>query len=260
MKTKKSLGQHFLKSEKALKSIVEAGKIESTDCILEIGPGTGALTGKLLQTGATVVAVEKDDELSLFLKEIYKKEIENGKFEIINEDILEFNLSNLEKGYKLIANIPYNITGLIFKKFLESEFQPSLMVLLVQKEVAERIVARNGKESILSVSVKAYGEPRFVEKVLAGSFSPVPKVDSAIIAIEDISKKFFDNFSEKDFFEMLHAGFKSKRKKLSSNLSTLFKKEKILETFNTLGLDENIRAEDVSLENWKKISAALLNT
>ena len=214
------------------------------------------MTEKLLATGAWVVAVEKDDELFAFLKHKFEKEIENGKLELIHDDILNFKLKI--ENYKLVANIPYNITGAIFKKFLETNYQPQIMVLLVQKEVAKRIVAQDDKESILSISVKAYGTPRYIETVKAGSFVPAPKVDSAILSVENISKEFFKGILEKKFFEMVRAGFKSKRKKLSSNLSVIFEKSKILETFEKLGLDHNLRAEDVSVDTWRKLSFLLL--
>ncbi len=258
MRAKKSLGQHFLRSERALTAIVEAGKINKKDTALEIGPGMGALTRKLLETGAKVIAVEKDDELFELLEQKFEKEIKDGKLELIRGDILEFDLSKLEaRTYKLVANIPYNITGVILKKFLEADRQPKKMVLLVQKEVAKRTVAQDGKESILSISVKTYGIPRYIETVKAGSFVPMPKIDSAIIAIENISKQFFQGFREDDFFKTLKTGFKSKRKKLSSNLSTKFPKDKVRETFQKLNLDDNLRAEDVGIETWGKLVSAL---
>lgn len=251
MYAKKSLGQHFLKSEKALRSIVEAGDIREGEVVLEIGPGMGALTEKLLEAGARVIAVEKDDNLYSLLKE--KFALQN--LELINQDILEFEPPKAR--YKLIANIPYNITGAIFKKFLSGENQPERVVLLVQKEVAERIVARDGKESILSISVKVYGEPHYVEKVLAGSFAPAPSVDSAIISVKNISKAFFNNFSEERFFELLKSGFSSKRKKLSSNLATKWPKEAVTEAFSALKLDPNLRAEDVSVSTWGELASVL---
>ena len=132
-------------------------------------------------------------------------------------------------------------------------------MLLVQKEVAERIVSRDkNKESILSISVKVYGIPKYIETVKAGSFVPMPQVDSAIIAIENISKEFFKSFTEKDFFNIVRAGFKSKRKKLSSNLSTIFPKERVEEAFEKLNLDKNLRAEDVHLNIWQKLAKILL--
>ncbi|MDP3875294.1 MAG: 16S rRNA (adenine(1518)-N(6)/adenine(1519)-N(6))-dimethyltransferase RsmA, partial [bacterium] len=264
MYAKKSLGQHFLRSEKALTTIVEAGKVDKKDTILEIGPGTGILTGKLLETGAKVIAVEKDDSLFELLRQKFGTEISSGQLTLIHDDVMNFEPKsyNLElRSYKLISNIPYNITGAILKKFLETNYQPEKMVLLVQKEVAKRIIARDGKpldsargkESILSISVKAYGIPKYIETVKAGSFAPMPSVDSAIIAIENISKKFFSSFSEKEFFDAVRTGFKSKRKKLSSNLSTMFTKNKVRETFQKLNLDDNLRAEDVEIETWKRL-------
>lgn len=251
---KKSLGQHFLKSERALTKIIETGKLSPSDTVLEIGPGRGVLTEKLLDSNCRVVAVEKDDELYAFLKNRFQKEIDSGYLTLFHGDILDFDSSKLKiETNKLIANIPYNITGAILKKFLETDHGLEKIVLLVQKEVAERIVAKDDKESILSISVKAYGAPRYIETVKAGSFSPAPKVDSAIIAIENISKKFFHNVSEEKFFKILRAGFKSKRKKLSSNLSSIIGKEKVKEIFEKLALDENLRAEDASIDVWKKI-------
>lgn len=257
MFAKKSLGQHFLKSERALNKIVESGNIISTDTILEIGPGQGVLTEKLLATGAKIIAVEKDDELIKLLNQRFEKEIASSQLVLINNDVLGFNSSDL-KTYKLIANIPYNITGAILEKFLSTDYQPQRIVLLIQKEVAERIVARDNKESILSISVKVFGVPKYVEKVLAGSFVPMPRVDSAIITIENISKDFFTSFPENNFFKMLNAGFKSKRKKLSSNLSVIFDKKDVTSAFSKLNLDENIRAEDVGTETWKKLAENLL--
>jgi len=269
MRAKRSLGQHFLKSERALLVIVRAGSINPGDIILEIGPGTGVLTEKLLAASCQVLAIEKDDKLYEFLKTKFEKYISLGKLKLIHGNALEFNPQSYQlepRSYKLISNIPYNITGAILKKFLGAKNQPKIMALLVQKEVAKRIIGRPlggsaskwGKESILSISVKAYGAPKYIETVKAGSFAPAPKVDSAIIAIENISKKFFADFSENKFFRILRAGFKSKRKKLSSNLATIFAKAKILETFRKLDLDSNLRAEDVDLDTWKKLVANLL--
>src|SRR3989344_1242310 len=189
MRAKKSLGQHFLKSERALSTIIESAQIKIGDTILEIGPGTGTLTEKLLATSCQLTAVEKDDDLYELLKEKFQKEILSGQLNLIHDDILNFQTSNLQT-YKLVANIPYNITGTILKKFLEADQQPEMIVLLVQKEVARRIVAADSKESILSISIKVYGQPRFVETVKAGSFVPMPQVDSGIIVIESISKDF----------------------------------------------------------------------
>src|SRR3989339_1429944 len=169
-KPKKSLGQNFLKSEKIAEEIVSAGEVGSDDIILEVGPGKGILTEKLLEKAKKVIAVEKDEQLAEFLKEKFKN---NPKLEIIRGDILKFSpmsRRDLDIGrYKIIANIPYYITSHLLRTFLESDYQPSLMVLMVQKEVAERIVG--AKESILSISVKAYGRPEIIRYVSAGNFS-----------------------------------------------------------------------------------------
>ena len=265
MKAKKHLGQHFLRSEKALRTIIETGDIKAGEMVLEIGPGEGALTEKLLETGAKVIAVEKDEVLFELLKQKFEKEISSGQLNLINDDILDFDIvkfienSKLKiENYKLIANIPYNITGAILKKFLETDRQPEKMVLLVQKEVAQRIIARDGKESVLSISIKAYGNPTIIDKVLAGSFAPAPQVDSAILLIDAVSKDFFKEMSEKHFFQMLKAGFSSKRKKLSSNLSNILDKNRVDEAFQKIKLDENTRAEDLGIEKWQELAISLI--
>src|SRR3989338_10833802 len=191
---KKSLGQNFLKSPGIFSKIIEASKIANTDTILEIGPGTGELTKRLLEKALRVLAVEKDTRLITPLKEKFVKEIKSGKLVLVEADILDFKPAtyNLQpNSYKLVANIPYYITGAILKKFLEIGPQPSRIVLLIQKEVADRIVAKNAKESILSMSVKSYGRPRIAGIVPPGCFVPPPTVDSAILVVEKISKKIF---------------------------------------------------------------------
>jgi len=275
-KAKKSLGQNFLKSTVALKKIIEAGEITPNDIILEIGPGKGALTEKLLEKAGCVIAIEKDKNLIEFLKEKFTKEILEKKLILIEDDILKFNIDSVIKkwgqkflnglaecnheenrgpekisdplNYKIIANIPYNITGAILKKFLTEKNQPNMMVLMVQHEVAKRIIANDKKESILSISVKAYGNPKIIMKVPARYFSPAPKVDSAVISIKNISRKTFleNNINEEKFWEIIHAGFAHKRKKLSSNLKKLHyggNPSVVLEL-------KNKRAEDLSLLDW----------
>jgi 16S rRNA (adenine1518-N6/adenine1519-N6)-dimethyltransferase len=253
-KAKKSLGQNFLKSKPALSMMISAGAVVNTDTIVEIGPGKGALTEKLLENAGKVIAIEKDRDLIDFLKERFSAEIENKKLELVQGDCLEFNPAHYSlatRNYKLISNIPYNITGAILKKFLSEKNQPERIVLLVQKEVAERIVARDGKESILSISVKAYGIPKYMMKVEKRFFSPAPKVDSAIISITGITK---DNFKkqgqESKFFEILRAGFAHKRKVLKKNLEDVLDKEKVALLFKTHNIDDKVRAEDIKLSNW----------
>ncbi len=256
-RAKKALGQNFLKSETALRQIIEAGEIKKDDTILEIGPGRGALTEKILTSGCQLIAVEKDRELYELLRIKFEKEITSGQLKLIQDDILKSNLESYKlapKNYKLLANIPYNITGAILKKFLTEKNQPETMVLMVQHEVAQRITG-NGpayakasagkKESILSISVKAYGEPKMIAKVDKRYFKPTPKVNSAIISIKNISRKNFkeNNVNEEKFWEIVRAGFAHKRKKLSSNLKDVCQG-------STLTLFENKRAEDLTLLDW----------
>jgi len=269
---KKSLGQHFLRNPAILAKIVAAAELAQSDTVLEVGPGEGTLTELLLQRAGKVIAIEKDDRLIPLLEEKFKGAVAAGRLELIHGDILLFSPPN---DYKVVANLPYYITGAFLRQFLGGEHQPASMTLLLQKEVARRIVAHDKKESILSISVKCYGEPRIVGIVKAGSFSPAPRVDSAILAIENISKEFFQNtyqknppptpsfikegergwispeITEKLFFEILKQGFAHPRKLLASNLGV---ESVVLEE---CGVPAKARAEDISLEEWKKITTYL---
>lgn len=256
MKAKKSLGQHFLKSQKALNTMISVSSVKKGDLILEIGPGRGSLTETLFSKGARVIAIEKDEALMPLLSEKFAKEIKNGQLNLICGDILELNdlkKIGISKTYKIVANIPYYITGQIIRKFLDREKQPKSMTLLVQKEVAERITAKNHKESLLSLSVKAFGKPKYIEKVPKGAFAPIPKVDSAIIHIDDISREKFRKMDEKRFFDLIHAGFAHKRKQIFPNLSVVFDKEKILKSLEKAKIPLNSRAEDIGIDKWLEL-------
>ena len=256
MLKKKSLGQHFLYSEHYIGLIADAAQIQKGERILEIGPGDGVLTAELLARGAEVVAIEKDTRLIPMLEEKFKEDIREKKLSLIEGDVLEINIETLELksgAYKLVANIPYYITGAIIEKFLSASVQPRDMTLLVQKEVAERI-ARDKKESILSLSVKAYGVPKYIHTVPAGAFSPPPSVDSAILHIANVShKNFADAAQEKRFFEIVHAGFAHKRKLLGRNLEPILG-ENYSSILQNTGIDEKARAEDVPLEAWLQLA------
>jgi len=257
---KKSLGQHFLNSPSALSAIVQVGQIKKEEVILEIGPGRGVLTTALLQKSSNVIAIEKDSRLMPFLQEKFNKEITSGQLTLMSGDIMNFsptNYSPLTDHYKLIANIPYYLTGQIFRQFLETKNQPDKMVLLVQKEVADRVIARGDKESLLSLSVKAYGRPKYIKTVKAGSFNPPPKVDSAILAIENISRDFFTTCDEKLFFKLIHLGFAHKRKQLVANLAGTYKREKVLKILEQIKLSPTIRAEDLKIEDWKNLTSKI---
>ncbi len=250
MKPKKHLGQNFLTSVPARIAIVDAGEISPSDSILEIGPGRGFLTSALLETGAEVTALEKDTELIPVLTDQFK---EFPNFSLIEGDALTYDPPSAN--YKLIANIPYYITGAILERYLSHPNQPQTMVVLVQKEVAERVCAREGKESILSLSVKAYGEPKLVYRVSRGSFNPAPTVDSAVLQIKNISRGNFKNqYHEQLFFKAVKQGFAHKRKLLASNLKEAFPSHSIPEVFESLGIPSKVRAEDVTLPSWIQLS------
>ncbi len=255
VRAKKSLGQNFLKSKAALASIVDTADINASDIVIEVGPGKGVLTERLLMLSGKVIAIEKDRNLALLLREKFAKEISEKKLDLIEGDILEFDTHVLSFyknfPYKVVANIPYYITGAILRLFLESDNKPKQMVLLVQKEVADRIVARDGKESILSLSVKAFGNPKYIEKVPKKYFSPVPKVDSAIISISDISKDHLGKLASSDFFNVVKAGFAHKRKFAISNLGKSdWSSELLKNSFEKVDISLKSRAEDISFEKW----------
>lgn len=262
MKAKKHLGQHFLHSEKALSQIIDAVEPHADDIILEIGPGKGVLTKRLVFFSGKVIAVEKDADMIAHLSELFSEELANGKLDLIHDDILEFDPEILRfyKGhpYKLVGNIPYYITGAILEKFLSASYQPEEMTLLIQKEVAQRIMAKDKKESILSISVKAYGVPSIVAPVPAGAFTPAPSVDSAIIHIEDISRNFFADCDEKVFFEVLKAVFGKKRKQIAGSLGDyLGSRERAAAVLSKIGVDPKSRPEDLPLTIWKNLTVVL---
>lgn len=246
LQKKKSLGQHFLRAKNYLAVAADAAEITPGETVLEIGPGEGTLTEELLARGAHVIAVEKDHRLIPLLQEKFSGQ----PIEVREADALEFETGEFSSGsYKVVGNIPYYITGALIKKFLSAEHQPSTLVFLVQKEVADRI-ARSKKESILSLAVKAYGAPRYIKTVPAGAFSPPPKVGSAILAVSDISREHFTSREhEEQFFDLLHKGFGSKRKFLANNLKPMLG-DHLAEAFRHAGVAETARAEDVPLEKW----------
>lgn len=255
MRPKKSLGQNFLTSHSIARDIIAAAELATNDTVLEVGPGKGFLAEHLLEKAARVIAIEKDERMVEYLSQKFAEEIESKKLKLIHQDVLSFIPSDYglrTTDYKLVANIPYYITGEILRAFLSGDTQPSRMVLMVQKEVAERIVARDGKESILSMSVKAYGTPRYVKKVPSRYFSPEPNVDSAILLIQDISKKHFkDAEGERKFFEILKHGFAHKRKMVLGNLKPFYGEEKLRGEFARCGIEPTARAETLSFQNWQ---------
>lgn len=258
------LGQNFLRDQAVLKKIIESADLRPTDFVIEIGPGEGVLTKELVKYAKKVLAIEIDKNLADKLTLNFQK---NEKIKIINEDILKINLPELIKEnafneYKIIANIPYYITSPIIRLFLETPYPPNEMILMIQSEVAERICSLPGKMSLLSVSVQYYAQPKLLFYVDKKSFSPMPKVDSAVIQLSAIRNQESGNNKEeiKHFFKIVKAGFSSKRKTLLNNLSASLKISKI-ETENILEkahLKTNQRAQELSLDDWKKLSQLFL--
>ena len=250
--------------------IVKSARVTGNNTVLEIGPGTGMLTKHLLEKAGKVIAVEKDDALYEKLRVRFAKEIVIGKLDLVHWDIIDFDLNRIaprqssgRPAYRLVANIPYNITGLMLRKFLEAENKPTSMTLMVQKEVAERVVGEGGRESILSISVKTYGRPEIIEIVGRENFDPTPKVDSAILQISHISspaspasRHFLkdNDLDEHLFFSLVKTGFSSPRRQLKNNL-VRFKindsaRLPIGQGFTNCGLEPSIRAEKLSREDW----------
>lgn len=260
LKVLKSLGQNFLVDENALAQIVASAEISSDDVIVEIGPGMGVLTFALAEKCGKVFAIEKDRKMSKFLRQEAEKKLGVGNnIEIICQDILQMNLpefleKNNIKKYKLVANIPYYITSPIIKLFLETEIQPETIVVLVQKEVAERICAKKGDFSILALSVLIYGRPEMVGVVGKKSFFPSPKVDSAILKINSIGKNLSDEKC-REIFRIIKIGFSAKRKKLAKNLAAGLKvnKVEVEKALESNGIDINVRAQDLDLEDWVRL-------
>jgi 16S rRNA (adenine1518-N6/adenine1519-N6)-dimethyltransferase len=265
LQPKKSLGQNFLRDNNILQKIIEAADLKKTDLILEVGPGEGILTEELEKKSGGVLAIEIDKNLA----ENLQKKFQNKKnIKIINADILKINIAELlsknffsfKKNYKVVANIPYYITSPIIRFFLENNFPPEKMILMIQKEVAERIVAEPGQMSLLSFSVQYYAKPELLFYVDKNSFFPVPEVDSAVIKISAI-KSIKNKEEVKNFFRIARIGFSAKRKTLVNNLSNglhLPKKE-TEEKIKLAGLKINCRAQELSLEDWKKLEKILQN-
>ena len=243
------MGQHFLNSPSAIQKILGAAELDATDTVLEIGPGAGVLTRELLIRAKKVLAIEKDPRLATALREEFAGA---RNLELVEGDVLKIfavgartQTPKLPKAYKIVANIPYYITAQILRLFLEeTKTKPSRMVLMIQKEVAERIVAAPPEMSLLALSEQAYGKARIISRVPRGSFVPPPRVDSAILCIDNISDTFFGEhrIRPKDFFEITRRAFSQKRKMLRKSLGI----ENVYATK---------RPQELSLEDWTHILA-----
>lgn len=267
IKPARSKGQNFLINEKIYDEIIKAAQIDKQDTVLEVGPGLGFMTAKLAKAAGRVIAVELDDKLASYLQmAVDAQDLEN--VEIINQDILKLNLSEhipVGEPFKVVANLPYNITSIFLRSYLSAARPPKSMTLMLQKEVADRMVAAPPDMSVLAVSVQYYCQSEIIREVKAGNFWPEPEVDSAIIRMVVRARPIeFKNNSEqlavdKIFFRLVRSGFSSKRKMLKNNLAAGLKmrSQELEKELVKLGLDPKVRAEELSLENWQKLVAAL---
>ncbi len=254
MPTNKALGQHWLKDRAVLEHIADLADIQPTDTVLEIGPGLGTLTSELLRRAASVTAVEFDEELARKLP----GQFPGKNLTVITGDILTFNLSTLPTGYKVVANIPYYITSKIVRLLMTADNKPAVVVLLTQKEVAERMAAGPGDMSVLAVSAQVAAEVSLGPVVPAALFTPPPKVDSRVVVLKSRAVPSVAAGDEKIFYQLVKSGFSAKRKKLRSSLSGGLKlaKTDVEQLLETAGISPDARAEDVSIADWKRLVEA----
>jgi len=261
LRAKKGLGQHFLIDEEVLGLILSTAQLTRQDVVLEVGPGLGVLTRELAKRAGWVVAIELDDKLA----DILKQSLSSFKnLTIINEDVLrvepaallrEAKVEKPSESYKVVANLPYYITSPVLRHFLEAKVKPQLMVVMVQKELAEEIVAKPGRMSLLSVSVQLYGEPTIAGYVPAQSFYPAPEVDSALLKVVPYSRPPVDISDMEGFFALVRAGFSAARKQLANSLAQGLgiSKAEVLSLLEKAKIVPQRRAETLSLEEWARL-------
>ena len=266
LRARKGLGQHFLIDEEVLKLISSAAELTPTDIVMEIGPGLGVLTRELARQAGWVITIELDSKLAAILKQTLAA---FNNVTIINEDILQIDPEVLLKeqrqrfspaisspfSYKVVANLPYYITSLVLRHFLEASLKPQIMVVMVQKEVAEAIVAEPGQMSVLSVSVQFYGQPKIISYVPARCFYPAPEVDSAILRVTLYSKPVVDVTDETSFFRLVRAGFTTPRKQICNSLAQGLglPKAEVLSLLEKANIALQRRAETLTLAEWAQL-------
>jgi 16S rRNA (adenine1518-N6/adenine1519-N6)-dimethyltransferase len=252
LRARKGLGQNFLVDGSILKKIAAAAELTPTDTVIEVGPGLGVLTETLVGQAGKVIAIELDNNFTDILRPHFAGA---NKVTVINEDVLKVNPTDIlgkQTGYKVVANLPYYITSAVIRHFLEASIKPTIMVLMVQKEVAKQITAQPGEMSLLSVSVQLYGEPKIISNVSAHCFYPAPNVDSAIlkIAVYPQPKVQTDNIT--GYFDIVRAGFSANRKQLVNSLANGLKvpKTEIMPLLEQAGIDPKRRAETLTIDEW----------
>ena len=260
LRPRKGLGQHFLVDGEVLQLIVSAAELNPGDVIMEIGPGLGILSRELARQAGRVIAIELDSKLAVILKQTLAS---FDNVTIINEDVLQIEPAALLEeqkaigspfSYKVVANLPYYITSPVLRHFLEASVKPKIMVVMVQKEVAQAIVAEPGQMSLLSISVQFYGEPRIISSVPAHCFYPAPEVDSAILRVEVYPQPAVA-VDEGSFFELVRAGFSVPRKQICNSLAQGLGSPKA-EALSLLGKADIVpqrRAETLTLGEWAQL-------
>lgn len=246
---KKGLGQHWLEDEAALQAMVLAGNVQPGDHVLEIGPGYGTLTEHILTAGAEVTALEFDDAL---IPNLLGKFAHVPELTVVQGDIRTFDFTSQPADFKIVANIPYYLTSNLIQLISETPNQPEVAVLLMQKEVAERVVAQPGHMSILSVTAQFYWEASLDMVVGAELFSPPPKVDSQILVLQRRAQPLFAEVDIKRFFRLVKAGFSQKRKTLLNSLSggLAISKDEARALLEGAGIEPTRRAQTLALEDW----------
>ncbi len=271
LQARKGLGQHFLIDEEVLKLITSAAGLIPTDVIMEIGPGLGVLTRELVRQGGWVITVELDSKLAAILKQSLASV---NNVTIVNEDILQIDpLTLLQEqkakfpmgisspfSYKVVANLPYYITSPVLRHFLEASLKPQIMVVMVQKEVAEAIVAKPGQMSMLSISVQFYGEPAIIGYVPAQCFYPAPEVDSAILKIKLHAQPLVEVTSKEGFFRLVRAGFSAPRKQIGNSLAQGLGLSKAdgLSLLGKASIMPQRRAETLTIDEWAKLEQVFI--
>ncbi len=253
---KKSLGQNFLVEASILQRICDLGTLTRTDNVLEIGPGIGSLTKIIADSSGQVVAIELDDRLIAILRD----ELAGyDNIRLIHDSVLDVVPSEFFGApYKVVANVPYYITGAILQHLLDPPTKPSLMVLTVQKEVAQRLTAEPGKMSILSVSVQLHGDINTEFIIRAGSFWPKPGVDSAVVRFTAHKDVLIEQSEVGAFMKLVRTGFSSKRKQLQKNLRAIISdRDQLQDTLTSVGIDGTRRAQTLFIEEWLALFRSL---
>lgn len=251
-------GQNFLVNPETYQKIIDLAQIDHLQTVLEVGPGLGFLTAGLAGQAKEVIAVELDKRLAEVLVSRLKTQgLKNVR--VLNKNVLDLNDRQLPLHYQIVANLPYNITSVFLRKFLEQKHRPQFMVLMLQKEVAERLIAGPGQASLLSLSVQFYAKPSLAFEVPASDFWPSPKVDSAVVRLDLLPQSGWPVAEAKPFFRLLKFGFSSKRKMLKNNLAggLHLPVEQLAQELAKIGLKSTVRAQELSLKDWQKLFGQL---